>query len=119
MTFGDRDGSGGFVVSPGAIINTVAAAAMGAIALMVIGNNSDIASLKISSGDQALELRRLESTETAIDQTLTTILGNQRGLEDANASDAADYKRLHEEQQDLRKQISDLEHSLAPPRNGR
>lgn len=117
MTFGDKDGSGGFFISPGAIINVVAASAIGGIALMVLGNNSDLATLKDAVSNQGYAIHRLEATETAMDQTMTTILGNQRGLEDAHQSLEADTKRLHEENLDQQKKLDAMDFQLRPPRS--
>lgn len=116
MTFGDKDGSGGFFISPGAIINVVAASAIGGIAIMVLGNNSDIASMKTDVANHGYAIRRLEASQTAMDQTITTILGNQRGLEDARASLEADIRRLHEEWLDEAKKVDALDFQLRPPR---
>lgn len=116
MTFGDRGGGGGFFISPGAIINAVAAAAIGGIALMVLSANSDLATLKDAVANQGYAIHRLEGSMTAVDQTITAILGNQRGLEDAKTSLQEDTKRLREEQLDLTKKLDALDFILRPPR---
>lgn len=115
MTFGERgDGSGGFFISPGAIINVVAASAIGGLALMAIGNNADIGTIKEKVANQADRIARLEATGTALDQTITTILGNQRGLLDAHDAEASEQKRLSEELHELRKEESDFRYQLGP-----
>lgn len=117
MTFGDKQGDGSFSISPGTIINVVAASAIGGIALLVLQAVSDTATLKETVLNQGYAIRHNELAIAAMDQTITTILGNQRGLEDAHVSTEADSKRLHDELLDLTKKLDGMDFILRPPRS--
>ena len=124
MTFGERnDGTGGFSVSPGAIVNTVAATGMGALAWMVITLNADIATLKNEVIDDRRDLTRVEARIDPINTSVVSILsqvrGNTDGVDVCKATDGELNRQLREIDRkygDLDRRVNDLDRLIAPPR---
>lgn len=122
MTFGDRDGVGGFSVSPGAIVNTIAAATLGTLAWMVVTMSAEVATLKDQLLNHNDNLKRVEaridplSNSSAILQI--QVRGNSDGIDTCKANDTTLDRQLRElgsRLSDLDRKVNDLDHVLQPP----
>ena len=123
MTFGDKDGIGGFSVSLGAIVNTIAGGAIGALAWMVITMNAEVATLKDQLLNQNDNLKRVEARIDPISNGAATlqiqVRGNSDGIETCKANDTILDRQIRElgsRVSDQDRKINDLDRVLQPPR---
>lgn len=122
MTFGDRDGVGGFSVSPGAVVNALAAATIGALAWMVISMSEEVATLKNQTLNTNDNVKRVEARIDPISNTVAALLiqvrGNSDGIDTCKANDTTLDRQLRElgsRLSDLDRKVNDLDHVLQPP----
>lgn len=114
MTLAKQD-DGGFWVSGPLVAAVVGALLAFFTAIYVFQNDrlwadgQDITQLKANENNTALEMNKLESVVSSINQTLAGVADSLRGLKDGSDN-------LKDQMHDLQKQVSDLDAILRPTR---